>query len=231
MSTLSGGPNTVTNGLVLSLDAANTKSYVSGSTTWTDLSRSNNNGILTNGPTFNTGSLGSIVFDGVDDYGNIGPASKYLTAYHAYELWIKTSGIGLNTQSGLLGISYGLTINLQSNGSLTYLVYSNEASAYIINSVTTGLNLLDDKWHHIVCTRGVSAYGIYIDGVLNSSGSPGSWTGTNIWAAMNALIGNNPNNVNLLYVGTMAIVKVYNRALSTQEVLQNYNATKTRFGL
>ena len=63
-----GGPNIITNGLVLALDAANTKSYVSGSTVWRDLSGNNNSGSLTNGPTFNSANGGSIVFDGVDDY-------------------------------------------------------------------------------------------------------------------------------------------------------------------
>lgn len=225
------GPNTVTDGLVLHLDAANTKSYPGSGTTWLDKSGYRNNGTLTNGPTYSSLNGGSIVFDGTNDTVNIGASSKYLSTYHAYEVWIKTSGLGSNTQSGLLGISFGLTINLQSNGSFNYLVYSNEASAYIINGTTTGLNLLDNNWHHIVCTRGVSAYGMYVDGILNRTGSPGSWTGTNIWAAMDAQIGNNPNNVNLLYMGAIAIVKVYNKALSAQEVLQNYNATKSRFNL
>jgi hypothetical protein len=62
------GPKIVTNGLVLALDAANTKSYVSGSTTWRDLSGNNNSGSLVNGPTFNNANGGSIVFDGTNDY-------------------------------------------------------------------------------------------------------------------------------------------------------------------
>ena len=52
MSTLSGGPNVIVDGLVLWLDAANSKSYISGSTTWNDISRGSNNGTLVNGPTF-----------------------------------------------------------------------------------------------------------------------------------------------------------------------------------
>jgi hypothetical protein len=60
-------PKIVTDGLVLYLDAGNPYSYVSGSTNWNDLSRSMLSGSLVNGPTYNTGSLGSIVFDGVDD--------------------------------------------------------------------------------------------------------------------------------------------------------------------
>jgi hypothetical protein len=65
-------PKIITEGLVLYLDAANTRSYVSGSTTWNDISRSGNNGTLINGPTFNSGNGGSIVFDGVNDYVALG---------------------------------------------------------------------------------------------------------------------------------------------------------------
>ena len=62
-------PNTITDNLVLYLDAANNKSYVSGSTSWLDLTpNQSNSGSLTNGPIFNTGSGGNIVFDGTNDY-------------------------------------------------------------------------------------------------------------------------------------------------------------------
>ena len=61
-------PKTVIDGLVLYMDAANSKSYVSGSTTWNDISRGGNIGTLLNGPTFNSSNSGNIVFDGTDDY-------------------------------------------------------------------------------------------------------------------------------------------------------------------
>ena len=60
-----GGPNIITDGLVLNLDAGNIKSYPESGTTWFDKSGNGNDGTLTNGPTFDSGSLGSIVFDGV----------------------------------------------------------------------------------------------------------------------------------------------------------------------
>jgi hypothetical protein len=62
------GANVVTSGLVLALDAANPKSYPGSGTTWSDLSRDNYTGTLTNGPTFNSANGGSIAFDGVNDY-------------------------------------------------------------------------------------------------------------------------------------------------------------------
>ena len=61
----------ITNGLVLNLDAGFTPSYPTSGTTWYDISTGGNNGALTNGPTFNSGGGGSIVFDGVDDYVDI----------------------------------------------------------------------------------------------------------------------------------------------------------------
>ncbi len=70
------GPNIITNGLILELDAANRKSYPGSGTTWTDLSGNGNTGTLTNGPTFSSANGGSIVFDGVDDYVNCGNASS-----------------------------------------------------------------------------------------------------------------------------------------------------------
>ena len=64
MAGIAGQPSIVTSGLVLFNDAANRKSYVSGSTSWRDISNNSNNGTLTNGPSFNGSNLGSIVFDG-----------------------------------------------------------------------------------------------------------------------------------------------------------------------
>jgi hypothetical protein len=62
-------PKIVTDGLVLYLDAANPKSYPGTGTAWNDISRGGNNGTLVNGPTFDSTNGGSIVFDGVNDYG------------------------------------------------------------------------------------------------------------------------------------------------------------------
>jgi len=69
-------PKIVTNGLSFYVDASNTKSFVSGSTVWNDLTINSNNGTLTNGPTFSRNNGGSIVFDGVDDRVNL--VFKYL---------------------------------------------------------------------------------------------------------------------------------------------------------
>ena len=74
------GPNIVTNGLVLYLDAGNTKSYSGSGTTWTDLSGNGNNGTLTNGPAYDSANLGGILFDGNNDYITV-PDNSSLTSF------------------------------------------------------------------------------------------------------------------------------------------------------
>ena len=87
-------PKVVTDGLVLYLDAANPKSYVSGSTAWNDVSRGGNNGTLTNGPTFNSANGGSIVFDGVNDYVALGNISSLILANNQFTIsyWLRMTG-------------------------------------------------------------------------------------------------------------------------------------------
>ncbi len=62
----SSGPDLITNGLVLALDAADKNSYLGSGTSWYDLSGNGNTGALTNSPTFNSSNGGSIAFDGTN---------------------------------------------------------------------------------------------------------------------------------------------------------------------
>ena len=90
MSFANGG-RIVTDGLILSLDASDQNSYISGSITWTDLSENRNSGALTNGPTYSSDNGGSIVFDGADDYvsisQNVNPSN--ITLEFVYKTVIK----------------------------------------------------------------------------------------------------------------------------------------------
>ncbi len=110
MSVISG-PNIVTNGLVLHLDAANTKSYSGSGTTWTDLSGNGNNGTLTNGPTFDSANYGSVVHDGVDDYivGNTpvtGNTNATMTGF--VKITLNKKGAFFKNSDGSGGYSIGI---------------------------------------------------------------------------------------------------------------------------
>jgi hypothetical protein len=254
MSTLSGGPNTVTNGLVLSLDAANTKSYVSGSTTWTDLSRSNNNGILTNGPTFNSGNGGNIILDGTDDTISTPIALTSLPALSNFSLEITTkitqypqpsspNQYGNTTRAGVLfGAAYysGVALYWYGNSAgtaCTVYSYIRGADAY---RVTSGFSMITNNWYSFTLTNNYTgnALGLYANGTLIDSVSTATQEYNPGLAPSAGNIGFCKPQVDgggeLVYSYlncAIASAKIYNRALSASEILQNYNATKTRFGL
>lgn len=226
----------VTSGLVLHLDAANRDSYRGSGTTWTDMSGFGNNGTLTNGPVYRAGNGGTIVFDGVNDY-VISPSANTMGSLEnqTYEIWVKTPGLGVNkTIAGLVCPDYGMTSYIDGNGNVQYIIYSTDNSpySYLVNLVTSGLNLFDDSWHHIVCTRNSSNASIYVDGTSRAStGGGGTWSGLTVWSNMNTQIGNNPNDAFYHLRGNIASVRIYRKYFTAAEVLQNYNATRSRFGL
>jgi hypothetical protein len=223
-------PKIVTDGLVLCLDAANTKSYVSGSTAWNDLSRGGNNGTLINGPTFNTGNGGSIVFDGVDDYVNCGNDSSFdLTTQLTLECWVKTSDTSqfahFISKFPASNCSYQLGATVGSG--YLYFSRSTNGSNQGING-QVNINVCDGNWKHVVVSYNstTSTLLMSINGIIQSS----SLSGDVYVTTTNVNIGRR-TNVGQYYSANISNVRIYNRALSASEVLQNYNATKTRFGL
>jgi hypothetical protein len=226
------GPNIVTNGLVLHLDAANTKSYPGSGTTWFDKSGNNKNGTLINGPTLSTGS---ILFDGTNDGVTLGPGTNFPYPYHTYEMWVKTPGLGAGmTIAGLFGMDYGRVIYLSPPSTVRYEMYSGSSAIISTGIQVPNTNLFDDKYHQVVCLRNTTVFEIYVDGILRQTGGNGgvpTWDGLNVWSTMGAQLANNPNDAYFKLLGSIAIAKIYNRGLSQAEILQNYNATKTRFGL
>ena len=220
MSTIGGGVNIVTNGLVLYLDAVNTKSYVSGSTRWNDISKFENNLTLINSPTYTTTNY--FTFNGSNQYATSTKTNIVPTTTYSKQIWFYLNAIAdnnlISSDAGGHYMFFGSTnklyagnnnwagfpYNLQSSSTFTTGVWYNAA---IIFNTTDGMLL-------------------YLNGVLNS-------TYTSIKTAH---VGNGSTNIgsystgNLLN-GRVSSAMIYNRTLSSSEVLQNFNATKSRFGL
>ena len=139
------GGSIVTNGLVLALDASDRNSYVSGSTTWNDMSGNSYNGTLTNGPTFNSGSGGSIVFDGSNDYVAI-PITNTVYSSLTFTAMINTStqtgGAGIIFNRGGGGSTTGMNILYPSTGGIGYH-WNDDANTYDYNP---GLTLPNNTW-------------------------------------------------------------------------------------
>jgi hypothetical protein len=223
-----GGSNIVTSGLVLSLDAANSRSYPGSGTTWRDLSGNNNSGSLVNGPTFNSANGGSIVFDGTNDNINLGnPDSLNITGSITLSSWIRLTN--WNNYPGIITKGYdvtgGYSIHIRDNYSIWFEILSSTNVRQIYNPTNLIISL--NSWFNVVCTYNQTQMQIYING--SAAGSGYSTSVLMKITSSNVLIGNLPTYG--FFNGNISNVQIYNRALSASEIEQNYNATKARFNL
>jgi hypothetical protein len=236
-----GTPQIVRNGLVLYLDAANQLSYISGSTVWRDLSGNGNNATLVNYPTFSSANGGSIAFDGVDDYANFGNTNISISC--TINQWIQPLSGSVNTMR---------TVELVSVNSATAVLYSQlkiisgvwrhqilvsgypagydeEMNVYSQSNVTqfvtnnTPYNFCF-TWERI--PGGNSTLNTYLNGIFRERE-----INTNNFWANTASLSTSTYRISPTYKGNISVNSFYNRSLSPQEILQNYNATKGRFNL
>ena len=229
-------PQIVTSGLVLCLDAANKVSYPGTGIGWYDLSANIHSGSLKNGPTFNGGNGGSIVFDGTDDYVNVLYNSILNTPNGAtYNIWIYPTQTGefLNrgtSDSGATPDNPRFYIDVSNKN-----IYFDWSSVGVDRYVTTSNNSFNsNNWIQIVGV--VTAGGrmdVYVNGSIctyttrfNADTMPNPLPNTN-----NPIQIGGVTWIPRYFGGRISIVSLYNRALSATEILQNYNVTKTRFGL
>ena len=209
----------ISNGLVLCLDAANTKSYISGSTTWNDISRGDVNGTLVNGPTFSSTNGGGIVFDGTDDY--ISTTQSLTNQSFSYEVVLKPTNVSKDQM--YIGGELLAALYARINTSRAFLsIRTNVAQ----RSLTHSQLLLNNNIYHIVSIYNGVQLKIYVNNVL-SVGSVINETLLTPWGISS--IGRWINGDTRNFVGTIYNVRVYNRELSDQEVLQNYNAMQKRY--
>ena len=208
-------PRIVTSGLVLALDAAERLSYPRTGTTWRDLSGNSNNGTLTNGPTFSAANMGSIVFDGVDDY----VTSPFST----------TSGQSVSYVGWLYSTESTATYrNFVDSNLIKPMIWWNPTGQIEFDTTNnfTTTAVYRNKWVHVALTKpsGSSIASYYVDGILASIGTELYTTP----AVTPTLFNRSASNT---WKGYSSNIQIYNRSLSATEILQNYNATKSRFGL
>jgi hypothetical protein len=228
------GPKIVTNGLVLALDAANTKSYVSGSTTWNDLSGNNNHGTLTNGPTFSSANGGSIVFDGTNDYIDVLNSTSLNPTTISIGAWFYLNSLVTNQNiisKGFTSIAepfvqYTLKMLDSSPFNTIQIQASIGGTRQTLTSATT---LTTGVWYYAVGTYDGITLRMFINGIqdANTISSSGTITSYNTPVQVGRWGTQGSQYLN----GRVATAQIYNRALSAAEIAQNYNAQKSRFNL
>jgi hypothetical protein len=232
----SSGPDLITNGLVLALDAADINSYIGSGTTWRDLSGNNYNGTLTNGPTFSGLNGGNIVFNGTNQYVginynvNLNPATNV-----SVSVWTRLTVNDANIRN---------PIELSASADELYWIFlradlspkrwgwgvrqSNNTYAETTSNAT---NPSINTWYNLTLVANSSTLlvSLYINGILDGSVAYNGTLKQNAAAILS--IGSDPGANRRYWQGNIANAQIYNRALTVTEVLQNYNITKTRFGL
>lgn len=218
------GPNIVREGLILNLDASSLRSYPGSGTVWTDLGPNNLSFSLINGTSYNSSNKGVMYFDTTDDYATASAHSSFAfgTGDFTIDAWVKPTQLS-NTYTHILALpqqdTFALKINV--NGGEVYF-YSTGFTTY---GSTNGWTVTQDQWNHVVLVRSSSVAYAYLNGV-----SKGSKSGfSNSFSSQTINIHNGwGSEYAEMYLGPL---KVYNTALSSDQVLQNYNAHKERFGL
>ena len=221
------GPSIITNALVFNVDAANISSYSGSGNVWNDLSGSNNIKFYSSSaynvnanPTFSSDGGGSLITTGI--FGkSINNSGITGSVARSMEAWVK-----FNSVAGNAAISIGGQVNSQL---YELMAYSNNVIEHYWGNFTQSSTVLaTNTWYNIVIVYdGTTNHYIYINGVqvgfsatptLNTSNTP-IYIGpavTTTWGAFD---------------GKIAALRIYNRALTSSDVTNNFNVLKTRFGL
>ena len=236
------GPKIVTDGLVLCLDAADRNSYPGSGNTWYDLSGNGNNGTLTNGPTFSNGNGGSIAFDGSND----SVVNTYTSNFHmdtnsTIEVIFKCNSSLTNSTdsrqslfSNSTSISFGLEIgifsgcNIDSTTGFRFLMHRqgscfsavSAANAWVQSEICFFTYTRDASRGEKMFVNGQEITPQQANGYPYSAGSSSSFFGIRQGTGGGQRLN-----------GNIYKTSIYSKALTPQEIQQNYNATKGRFGL
>jgi hypothetical protein len=224
------GPDIVTDGLVLCLDAANPESYPGTGTTWSDLSRNGNNGTLTNGPTFSSDNLGSIVFDGVDDVITFSTwediSGETGVSPITMESWFRVDDTPPNSVMGYLGFTSATNIFKFMNTTHLFLDTYNTttSSRTLVNTILNFSNYFG-QWVNVCGVSDGNSVKTYFNGNLVSTATI---TLGDI-SSLNFSIGEGMGYYR--FIGNNSSCKLYNRALTASEIQQNFNALRGRYNI
>ena len=223
------GKSIVTDGLVFYVDAANENSYPGSGTTWTDMV-SSNIGTLTNGPSFDSGNGGSIDFDGSNDRTDFPDNSSFKpTGSMTLLVWAK--GQSGSTSIGIIGA-------LGSSGNRGYFMGCNTTQFRfsIASNSTTLVNVTashTDTTSAPFMLTGVYSASTHLKLYKNTSeiaSNTSSIPATQYIGDKPLQIGNRGDSYSTsFWNGNVYCAMIYNKALSADEILQNYNALKGRF--
>ena len=228
-----GGPDIITDGLVLDMDFGSSKCYSGTGTACTDISTSNLSGELVNSPPYTSSTNNKFFsFNGLTNSRLIKiPNSTLLdTQTPSVEVWIKTNATNQNGfwfEKGTVNTQYSL---FQES---TNIQWRHNFGTYnqLTTTTSAGAGINTSSWFQVVGTFTTGSRKLYVNGILKNSDSATGTIATNAGGMSIGVYGGYSGGRDYYYNGDIAIVRVYNKELSASEVLNNYNSLKGRFGL
>ena len=224
-------PPIVTDQIVLNLNAGNPVSYPGSGTTWFDLTVNTNDGTLTNGVTYNSVDGGVMVFDGVNDYVGFPTTNLSASGNITIDTFLKLDGpqvayADIFDYNTVFGGGFIVQQNADAGvGSNNFYLGWWNGSSFDFSYFQVPLT---NTYFHLVITKNGGSVITYINGVSSFTGSGSSYLdGT----GRTFKIGDNDDIYSRPLKGTIGEFRIYSKALSPAEVLQNYNAQKSRYGL
>ncbi len=212
----------VSTNLIRSYNINNQQSYSGTGSNLGDVSGNSVDGTLVNGVGYNSSNGGALVFDGNDDYVSF-PSGYSSTDNLTYEAWVNPSDLSgfrviLNHDSWNTGY-----VHFQFANNLLQFALNGESDQYSTYNFNT------NTWYQIsaVYSKSSKTVSFYVNGTLTNTenySNPPSVTNTNL------KIGSWDGN-SRFFNGKIGLVRIYNSALTSQEILTNFNGSKTRFGL
>lgn len=216
-------------GALLYVDAGNTTSYPGSGTTWTDLSTNSNNATITGSPTFTSNGQSSyFTFNGAGTQYAGTPTAKWNKTYTGKTVYMaaRLTSITASTYRCLFGTPTG-TRNFN-----TYIyspssgVYQIHYSASGLGGYSSNLSLTLNQWFILAVTHST-------DGIVRYyfNGQP---VGTNTGVTFSQWVSNGNENIaygDNYWYGDINLCAVYGRALNGDEIKQNFQALRTRFGI
>jgi hypothetical protein len=214
-------PRIITDGLTVYYDAANPNSYPGTGNTIFDLSRNRNHGTLTNGPTFSTDNGGALVFDGTNDY------IQFTSTYAGTICFWGIADVGATD-----GLQALVGVTATGDGALRFLGGTFRGNATGAEAGTADNNDYQYGYTNQFMINGVSSLsktgqGFYIvpnGRTLTQNFYVGAIGNRNVSTISHTFLGR-------VFKGKMFRVMIYNRQLSNNELLQNFNAGKFKFGI
>ena len=210
------GPNLVTDGLTLYYDSTNIQSYPGSGDTWYDLSGSGTNATLYGAALSGT----HMDFDGTNDYALMTPVATGTS--WTFSVW---------AQSDLINTAWRDFYDEASGHRHTFAFVNSKWMFYDNGTRYSTFELEDNGWHHYVATQVSTSFAMYVDGVAAGTGTSAGWSVGGDAAGISLYLPYLATAVIEEWNGFMDIMMIHNKTLTAAEVLQNFNAHKSRFGL